>query len=367
MDLLYQIATSFFSGYGFGPINTKKAIAYTGSLEALFKEKKQTIAKIPGIGSITVSRLNRENALREAEEELKFIEENHAKVLFYLDSNYPQKLKHYPDSPCTLYYKGNLNFNPQQSLSIIGTRNATPLGKENCTSLIEKLAEKEIQTTIVSGLAYGIDICAHKAAIKNNLPTIVILGHGLDRIYPAQHAKYISDIMYNGGIITEFTSKSKFDPKNFLKRNRIIAGISDATIVVESALKGGAMVTADIADSYNKDIFAFPGRTNDPQSKGCNHLIKNDKANLIEGIDDLDYVLGWQKVKPKEIQTKLFIELSPDEEKLTSILSDQEKLPIDIICMKSNFPMSKVSSLLLKLEFEGIILSHPGKIYSLKS
>jgi DNA processing protein len=366
MDDLYKVAISFFDG--FGPSNTKKVIAYTGSLEGLFKEKIQNILKIPGIGTVVADKLKRTEALQEAEEELKYIADNNINKVFYLDKDYPRRLSNCVDAPCTLYYKGNINFNPSRVISIVGTRNATEYGRDICNSLIKELSEKKTATTIVSGLAYGIDISAHKAAMKNGLPTFAAVGHGFQRIYPAQHKKYAQDMMNNGGLVTEFTSKSHFDPTNFLRRNRIIAGISDATIVIESANKGGSLVTANIANSYNRDVFAFPGRIGDSHSKGCNHLIKTNQAHLIESAADLEYILGWdnEDTKPKDIQTKLFIELSPEEEKISQALSRNEKTPIDIICMKTSLPMSKVSSLLLKMEFDGIIKSYPGKIYSLK-
>lgn len=367
MDRIYKTALSFLNG--FGPVNIKKAIAITGSLEAFFTEKKQNLMKIPGIGQVITQRLERETALLNAEEELKFLDNNNIQIAFYRDNHYPKKLLNCPDAPCTLYYKGNVDFNSSRQISIVGTRNASEYGKLVCNKLIKDLSEKSIKTTIISGLAYGVDICAHKAALQHQLPTIAAIGHGLHQMYPAQHRKYAEEIIENGALITEFTSKSKFDPKNFVRRNRIIAGMSDATIVIESANKGGSLVTADIANSYNRDVFAFPGRINDKYSEGCNRLIKTNQAHLIEGMADLEYMLGWddQRKTCKEIQTKLFVELSKDEETIVSTLKSSNKIPIDLICLESSFPMSKVSSLLLKLEFDGIVKSHPGKIYSLNS
>ena len=365
MDELYKIAISFFNG--FGPVNTKKAIAYTGGLEAFFKEKKQNLSKIPGLGSVLISKLNRDHALQLAEEELKFVQQNNIQVIFYLDCSYPQRLLHCNDSPCTIYYKGNTDLNQERQISIVGTRNASDYGREQCNKLVKELSGKQTKTSIVSGLAYGIDICAHKAALRHKLPTIAVVGHGFHQMYPAQHKSHATEITQNGAIITEFTSKSKFDPKHFVRRNRIIAGMSDATIVIESALKGGSLVTADIANSYNRDVFAFPGKINDKFSAGCNHLIKTNQAHLIEDSTDLEYILGWDVEKPlsSEIQTKLFHDYSNEEESIVTILKQGGKVPIDLISRKSSYPMSKVSSLLLKLEFDGVVSSHPGKIYSL--
>jgi len=367
MEEIYKIALSFING--FGPVNIKKAIAYTGGIEGFFKEKTQHLQKIPGIGQVFTKKLNRESALKSAEEELRFISDNNIRFTSYLDPNYPQRLLNCSDSPCTLYYKGDIDFNSTRSISIVGTRNASDNGREICNKLIADLSEKKTKTTIISGLAYGIDICAHKAALRNNMPTVAALGHGFHQMYPAQHKQYASEIIKSGALLSEFTSKSNFDPKHFVRRNRIIAGMSDATIVIESANKGGSLVTANIANSYNRDVFAFPGRVTDKFSMGCNHLIKTNQAHLIESVKDLEYILGWDDECeiPKEIQTKLFVELSTEEEKIVNSLKEEKNTPIDIICIKTSLPMSKVSTILLKLEFDGIVKSLPGKIYALNS
>lgn len=367
MEDIYKVAISFFNGIG--PVNTKKVIAYTGSVEGLFKEKKQNLLKIPGIGKAFINSLDRNNALKQAEEELKLMVDNNISIFFYLDKHYPQRLLNCTDSPCTLYYKGDTNFNTTRVVSIVGTRNASDYGRELCNKLIRDLSEKADKPLIVSGLAYGIDICAHKAALRNNLQTVAAVGHGLHMLYPAQHKSYAEEMICQGAILSEFTSKAKFDPKNFVRRNRIIAGMSDATIVIESAAKGGSLVTADIANSYNRDVFAFPGRVSDKLSIGCNKLIKTNQAHLIEGIADLEYMLGWEDLteKAKPIQAKLFVDLSPEEEILVNVLKMNNTVSVDIICIETSFPMSKVSSLLLKLEFEGVVRSLPGKIYALNT
>jgi DNA processing protein len=294
-----------------------------------------------------------------------FLEKNGIKSYFLLDKEYPERLKHCEDSPIIMYFKGNANLNKQKIISIVGTRNATQYGKEHCNELVKNLQINGHNPLIVSGLAYGIDICAHKAALKNNLSTIAVLGHGLRTLYPASHKKFAREIIDSGGLLTEFSGKAKLDPSNFVKRNRIIAGMADATIVVESGAKGGSLITADIANSYNRDVFAFPGRVNDKQSIGCNRLIKTNRAALIENINDLEYMLGWEKHKKQAIQKQLFIELSADEQTVVDALKAEENSSIDIICLKTNFPMSKVSSILLKLEFSGLVKSFPGKIYKL--
>ncbi|MFT5750226.1 MAG: DNA processing protein [Ancylomarina sp.] len=367
METQYKVAFSFLKGLG--SINARKVIAYSGGVEAFFKTSKNDLLKIPGIGKIIIQKLDRDSALREAEAELKFIDENNIKVAFYLDENYPQRLLNCPDSPTTLYYKGDIDFNASRILSVVGTRNATDYGKDNCDKLIKALASHSEKTIIVSGLAYGIDICAHKAAMKYNLPTVAVVGHGFHLMYPAQHRKYAEEIIHSGGILTEFTSKSVIDPRHFVRRNRIVAGMSDATLVMESARKGGSLTTAEIANSYNRDVFAFPGRASDTYSQGCNHLIKTNQAHLIESVADIEYILGWENntVKTDAVQSKMFVELSSEEELMVGLLTDEGKLGIDMLSVKSNLPMSKVSSLLLKMEFKGLIRALPGKIYSLIS
>ena len=367
METLYKVAFSFLTGLG--SINARKVIAYSGGVEAFFKEKKQDLLKVPGIGKNIIQKLDRDSALRDAEAELKFIEENAIKVAFYLDENFPQRLLNCPDSPTTLYYKGEIDFNASRILSVVGTRNATEYGRENCDKLIKALASHAEKTIIVSGLAYGIDICAHKAAMKYNLPTVAVVGHGFHLMYPAQHRKYAEEIIHSGGMVSEFTSKSVIDPRHFVRRNRIVAGMADATLVIESARKGGSLTTAEIANSYNRDVFAFPGRTGDVYSNGCNHLIKTNQAHLIESVADIEYILGWENDLGKKdaVQSRMFIELSPEEELIVDLLNDVGKLGIDMLSLKLNLPMSRVSSLLLKMEFDGLIRALPGKIYSLTS
>ncbi|RXQ89814.1 DNA-protecting protein DprA [Ancylomarina salipaludis] len=367
METLYKVAFSFLNGLG--SINARKVIAYTGGVDGFFRVKKQELLKVPGIGKHIIQKLDRDAALREAEAELKFINDNDIKVAFYLDENFPQRLLNCSDSPTTLYYKGEINFNASRILSVVGTRNATEYGKENCRKIIKALASHSEKTIIVSGLAYGIDICAHKAALKYKLPTVAVVGHGFHMMYPAQHRKYAEEIIHQGGLVSEFTSQSVIDPRHFVRRNRIIAGMADATLIVESAKKGGALITAEIANSYNRDVLAFPGRPGDVYSKGCNHLIKTNQAHLIESVADLEYILGWENdLSQKDaVQSKMFVELSPEEDFIVSLLRDEGKLGIDILSVKSNLPMSRVSSLLLKMEFEGLVRALPGKIYALTS
>ncbi len=365
-ELKYLIALNMLPKIG--SITARKLIAYTGSPGAVFKEKKAHLEKIPGIGRYLANQIIKNDTLKKAEEEINFIQKYEINALAYLDEKYPHRLKNCEDAPLLFYYKGNIDFNSQKVISIIGTRQATDEGKTNCESLIKELKLAGHNPVIVSGLAYGIDITAHRAALKNGLLTVAVLGHGLQMIYPSVHKKYARDIVNFGALVTEFNHNANFDRKNFVKRNRIIAGISDATIVVESGEKGGALITADIANSYNRDVFAFPGRVNDKYSVGCNRLIKTNRAALIESAKDIEYILGWERKKTEQQtvnQRKLFVDFSKDEQKVLQLIQENEQVNIDVLCSLANLPMSKVSSILLNLEFSGAIVSLPGKMYSI--
>jgi DNA processing protein len=363
--LKYQIALTLIPGVG--DVIAKNLVSYCGSAEAVFKQKEQQLLKIPGIGSVVAqSVLNFKNFER-TEEECLFIEKNKINCAFYTDKNYPTRLKNCMDAPVLLFYKGNIDFNHNKIVSIVGTRNATDYGKIFCEKLVDDL--KPHNAIIVSGLAYGIDITAHKAALKNNLSTVAVLAHGLDRIYPPTHKPIADKMLTSGGLVTEFVSETNPDKENFPKRNRIVAGIADAVIVVEAAKKGGALITAEIANSYNRDVFALPGRIGDTYSEGCNNFIKTNKASLIESIADLEYLMRWDlddgDKKKKQIQKKLFVDFTEEEQKLVSFLNEKGKQDIDSISIYSDLPVSKIASTLLNLEFKGVLKSHPGKMYEL--
>jgi DNA processing protein len=362
-NLKYKIALTLIPNIG--DILAKRLVAYCGSAEAVFKEKKSSLEKIPGIGSAYAGSVVNHSIFDRAEEEIKFIEKNTITPLFYLDANYPKRLSHCEDSPIMLYFKGNTNLNSEKIISIVGTREATEYGKKTCEKLIADLSIHN--PIIISGLAYGIDICAHKAALENNLSTICVLAHGLDRIYPSIHKSTAQKLLENGGWLSDFTSGTIPNRENFPRRNRIVAGMADATIVIESKVGGGSLITADIANSYNRDVFAFPGRVDDVCSEGCNNIIKQNKAALIQSAADVVYILGWEKVKNVNApqQKKLFIELSSDEEIIVNALKEKDSITVDDLCYASKMPMGKVSALLLTLEFSGIIKSLPGKAYRL--
>jgi DNA processing protein len=361
--LRYQIALTLLPGVG--DVLGKKLVAYCGGVEAVFREKKTALEKIPGIGNKLVEAILSQKVFDRADEEIAFIEENNIQPLFYLHRNYPARLKNCVDSPIILYYKGTGDLNGQKVISIVGTRNATNYGKEVCEKIIGGLAAHN--TMVVSGLAYGIDTCAHRNALEQNLKTVAVLGHGLDRVYPYLNRGLAEKMLDQGGLVSEFMSQTKPDRENFPRRNRIIAGMADATLVIEAAKSGGALITAEIANSYNRDVFSVPGRIGDTWSEGCNALIKTNKAHLVQAPEDIAYIMGWdasRKTNPK-MQRQLFIELSPDEEKIVNVLRNVETIGIDDVGFNTGLPVSKVSSTLLNLEFQGLVKVLPGKVYKL--
>lgn len=365
-DLKYKIALSLIPKVGH--ITAKKLVSYVGSFEGVFSERKQNLVKIPGIGEVLAHSIANSNAVSKAEEELGFITKNKIHVTFHLDKEYPKRLTYCNDAPILLYSKGKVDYNNRKVVSIVGTRKATSNGITFCEKLIEDFKERNHNPVVVSGLAYGIDAAAHRSALKNKLETIAVLGHGLDIIYPASHKKLANEITSCGSLLTDFPSKTIRDKNHFVKRNRIIAGLADVTIVIESGEKGGSLVTADIANSYNRDVFAVPGRISDQCSVGCNNLIKTNKAAMLTSIKDIEYLLGWESAhEGKSIQRNLFIELNGDEKLVVDLLSKNDGLSIDAICGKLHLPTSKISPLLLDLEFKGVVRPLPGKIYQLIS
>jgi len=365
-NVLYEIAISLIPRIGVR--HAERLVKSTGNPQQVFKESEKSLRKIEGIGSVLAKNIFSTNALRRAEEELEFIIKNNISAHFFLNKTYPERLKACPDAPLVLYAKGKPDFNRNRFISIVGTRKATDYGRQVIEELISGLSDRSYKVTIVSGLAYGIDIHAHRTALKNSIPTIGVVAHGLDMMYPSLHAATAKEMINSsGGVVTDFLSGSELIRKNFVKRNRIIAGMSDATIVVESAKKGGGLVTADIANSYNRDVFAFPGRRGDKFSAGCNFIIKSNRAALIESLEDLEYMMNWdsKSAKDKVAQPRLFDDLTPDEKKIVDILKENEKCPIDMICIKAQLPMSTVSPTLTKLEFSGTVRALPGKIFRL--
>ncbi len=347
-----------------GDIIAKKLIAATGNVEQVFKESKNTLHKINGIGAHVTNHLFSTENEKRAEEELNYIIKENIAFSYFLNDDYPQNLKHCIDAPILFFKDGKINLNSQKIISIVGTRNITSYGRDFCNQIIEDL--KNYNPIIVSGFAYGTDICAHKTAIKNNLQTIGVLAHGFKTIYPKTHKKYISDVNKNGGFITEFWHNEQPLRENFLKRNRIVAGLSKATIIIESAKKGGSLVTADIANSYNRDVFALPGRANDIYSIGCNNLIKNNQAHLLSSAYDIVKMLNWDLSKtstPK--QKELFISLTKIEQKIYDYLQENGKQLLDVIALNCDIPVYKLSAILIQMELKGVIKPLPGKLFEI--
>ena len=364
-DLLYRIGITLVKGIGC--ITARQIIDKLGDASFLFKEKRRITEKIPGITRSMIAEIQRSEILLRAEKEINFIQKNKITPLFITDNNYPYRIKECADAPILLYFKGNTDLNSDKSISIVGTRNATNYGKDITEHLVKDISKSYPDTIIVSGLAYGIDVCAHKEAVKNKLPTIGVLAHGLDRIYPYSHRNLAIEMLTNGGLLTDFISETKPDKQNFIKRNRIVAGISDCTIVIESAEKGGALITSSIADSYHKDVFAYPGNINDPYSMGCNKLIKEKKAALVTSAKDLFKEMGWedQIAQPKIIQKKIFPDVSEEEQRIIELLSVKGKMQQNHLGIELNLSASKLVILLFELEMKGIIRCIPGGIYQL--
>lgn len=360
-ELYYLLALLKIDGVG--DIVAKKLLNHFGNAEAVFNAKPTSLKSIGGVGTVLINNLKDKTVFEKAQNELQFIKNNNINVAYFQDKNYPERLKHCIDGPVLLFSAGNINWNTQKIISIVGTRQITPYGMDFCRKFIEDIAP--LNPIIVSGFAYGVDIFAHQLAMDFGLQTIGVLAHGMNQIYPKSHKKYVAKMEQNGGFITEFWSTSNPDKENFVKRNRIVAGISEATVVVESAEKGGSLITAMMANEYNRDVFALPGRYTDKYSQGCNDLIKTQKAQLITSAADLVYILNWELEvsQSKTIQKQLFVSLDNDEQKIYDYLQKNGKQLLDIIALECDFPVFKISSILLNMELKGVIRPLPGKLF----
>lgn len=347
---------------GVGDVIAKKLVSHCGSAGEVLKTKSSVLSKIDGIGTFVASKIEKKISLSEAEKEAEFILKNNITPIAFNSPDYPERLKHCLDGPLLLFMSGHTQFRSRHVISIVGTRQVTAYGMECCRKLIADLAP--LDPVIVSGFAYGVDIVAHQAAMENGLQTFGVLAHGLDRIYPAVHRKYWERIKESGGFITEFRSGSDPEKENFVKRNRIVAGISEATVVIESAEKGGSLITANMANDYNRDVFAVPGRINDKYSQGCNLLIKTQRAHALTSAADLVYILNWDlKEKPKAVQKQLFVSLEGEEKAVYDYLMSNGKELLDIIALECGFPIHRTSSLLLGMELKGVVRPLPGKLF----
>lgn len=361
--MLYQIALTMI--HGVGSTLGHQLLAHFGTAEAIFSEKARLLEKLPGIGQKTAAEIKNPAVIAQAEAELSFMEKNDIRGIFFSDEAFPYRLRECADAPLLLYAKGNMNLNPKHIISIVGTRNASSYGRDMTEQLVQDLAQRFPDVYIISGLAFGIDICSHKAALKNKLSTIGVLAHGLDRIYPASHRSTAIQMFENGGLLTDYPSGTNPDRQNFVCRNRIVAGLADATVVVESADKGGSLITADIAFSYSRDVFAFPGKVTDPYSSGCNLLIKWNKAGLITGAADLITAMGWEETVPKVVQTTLPFEENEEDTPLTALLRQKKEMHINELAIALEMTISEVSVQLFELEMEGKIKALPGGRYQL--
>lgn len=363
-DLLYQISLTLIPNIG--PVQAKILLDKYQPPD-IFKARSSELEKIEGIGTIRANRIKNFRDFEKAGDEIKFIEKYKIQPLFLTDKEYPKRLLNCYDSPTLLFYKGDADLNTSKIIAIIGTRNHTEYGKQQTEKLIKELSSQNI--LVVSGMAYGIDAIAHKAALKNDLATVGVLGHGLDQIYPPDHSNLAKDMLkHGGGLLTEFRSNTKPDKHNFPTRNRIVAGMSDATVVIETGEKGGSMITAELANGYNRDVFALPGRVTDNKSAGCNFLIHNNKAMLLTDAEEIIEIMGWeekiQKSKVKS-QKELFIELSKEEKLIVDILNEKESVHIDELNFKSGLSSSSAAAAILSLELQNVIISLPGKLYRL--
>lgn len=361
-ELLYQVALTQIPNIG--STQAKILIDYFGDAAAVFKARRKALAAVEGIGEVRAKSIKEFDAFDLAADEIAFIESNNIQPLFITDERYPKRLLHCYDPPTLLYYRGNANLNASRIISIIGTRNNSDYGKQFTEDLINRLAQEQIM--VISGLAFGIDIIAHKACLQRQIPTIGVLAHGLDTIYPPQHRTLAREMVQAGGLLTEFCHGVKADKHNFPKRNRIVAGMADATIVVETADKGGSMITAELACNYNRDLFAVPGRTIDPRSSGCLRLIQENKAILLTDANQLLLTMGWQRQeKSKKLTRELFVELTPEEKILVQLLTGKDGLHIDELYQASQLSASSIAAAILNLELQNVLIALPGKCYKL--
>lgn len=362
--LLYQIALTKIVGVG--DIIGKNLLKVVGDEEAIFKSSKKALASIQGLSNNLVNEILKPEVLQIAEKELEFVRKNSIQTYFVSDKEYPKRLLECIDSPILLYFKGKTDFNKEKVISIVGTRNATHYGTNYCETFLSELSQKLPNTLIISGLAYGIDICAHQFALKYNLPTIGVLAHGLDRIYPNAHRKTAIEMLEQGGLLTEFSSGTEPDKFNFVRRNRIVAGMADAVLIIESNAKGGSLITAEIANSYCKDVFALPGRNTDKRSEGCNQLIANHKSDILLSTEQFIQQMNWNENKPKAPkQQQLFLNLNEDEQLIVDKLNAEGAKHIDQLAKSLSIPAFQLFSTLLELEMKGVIKGLPGSIYDI--
>lgn len=359
-DLVYKIALTQVPGIG--SVLAKNLIGYCGGVHEVFQKSTTFLQKVPGVGSVLSQNIKNFTDFSNAEQEVRFIEKNGVKPVFFLDADYPTRLRNIPDCPIMLYTRGSEQLSPAKSIAIVGTRKMTEYGKQFVSQFLEEIAP--YKPTVVSGLAYGVDIWAHKQCLKYGIDTFGVVAHGLDRLYPAIHANVAKEMLSsNGAVISEYTSGTMPDREHFPMRNRIVAGLVDAVIVVESAAKGGSLITGELANQYNRDVYALPGRMGDTYSAGCNYLIQNHKAHLLQTANDVVKGLNWDVKLVENKQRQLFIELSNDEQRIVDIIRETQEIGIDQLMALSDMNTSTIAITLLELEMKNCITSLPGKRY----
>lgn len=363
MDALYQLA--FPNIKGVGPVSGRNLLRFFGhDAGAIFAAGKQELLRIPGITEHTVRSIRDKVLLLHAEKELEFVQKHGIAPIFCTDKDYPKRLAHCPDAPLLLFYKGSAALDQPRVVSVVGTRNASAYGRQLCERLIASL--KEYGVLVVSGLAYGIDSLAHSESVKQGIPTVGVLAHGLDRIYPPDNRQLATEMLRHGGLLTEYPSNTNPDKQNFPARNRIIAGLADVTIVVEAAMRGGALITAEIANSYSRDVCAFPGNVGSTYSEGCNHLVKTHRAHLISGAKDLEYLMNWSALAQPQLtnqQLALEVDLNEREEPIYAFIKQEGKVGIDRLCLHLGQSQGKLAFTLLEMEMKGLVIALPGKMY----
>lgn len=365
-ELTYRIAFASISGMGIDLAG--KILDVIPSERDFFLMSENELRAVTGGKSKVYGRSYRNERLERALREQEFMSHTNVGVTYYTDSDFPARLLNAPDAPIMLYKCGDCDLNAQHVVSIVGTRKATVYGSHFCDSLVAEMAQRVPGLVVVSGLAFGIDICAHRACLRNNVPTVAVQARGLNKIYPPRHRNDAIDIVRQGGmIVTDYQTQDPVLPFNFVARNRIIAALADCTVVAESAAKGGALITANLAQSYNRDVFALPGRTSDPYSIGCNKLIRNNQASLITSADDLIEAMRWDDANPrrKPRELELFPQFTAEEQAIVDAISKAGDIHINALTAQLGMPVYKVMSTLVELDCRGIVLSKPGCIYSM--
>jgi DNA processing protein len=363
-DLLHQIAITLIPNIGC--VQAKILLQhFDGDVYAVFKSKLKDLSAIEGIGEVRAKSIKYFDNFKRAEQEIAFIEKYKIQTFFLYDNLYPKRLLQAYDSPTMFYYRGDADLDNPKIVAIVGTRKNSDYGKKITDQIVTELAQ--LNVLVLSGLAFGVDTLAHKAALKNKIPTVGVLAHSLDKIYPPENTKLAKDMIQNGGgVLSEFMSETNPDRHNFPTRNRVVAAMSDCTIVIETDVKGGSMITAELANGYNKEVFALPGKTTDAKSAGCNYLIKNNKAQLCTNATDIIQQMGWEpKQKKKTLQRQLFVELTPNEQKVVAVLQNVESLHIDALYTQTGLSSGEAAAALLTLELQAIVQTLPGKLLKL--